>query len=152
MEFPSENYILWQRQLRLSAVDAAAVRQGDWVTSHLRTFRHSLYARINHEHLKQDGAYLQFAADLALMFPVLEMAGHRVEWVREIVHVYNVKTPYQDHKQSVAEQHAVAAYLRGLPRYATAPFLQCIIVTFGQVPQAAWRAHPAAGCCCDRVV
>jgi hypothetical protein len=121
VEFPSENYILWQRQLHLSAVDAAAVRQGDWITSHLRTFRHSLYARINHEHLKQNGAYLQFAADLALMFPVLEMAGHRVEWVREIVHVYNVKTPYQDHKHSVAEQHAVAAYLRGLPRYHRLP-------------------------------
>ncbi len=51
------------------------------------------------------------------MFPVLEMAGHRVEWVREIVYVYNVQTPYQDHKQSVAEQHAAAAFLRSLPKY-----------------------------------
>jgi hypothetical protein len=102
---------------QVASVDAATVRQGDWVTSHLRTFRHSLYARINHEHLKQGGLYLQYAADLALMFPVLEMAGHRVEWVREVVYVYNVKTPFQDHKQSVAEQHAAAAYLRSLPKY-----------------------------------
>jgi len=117
VEFPSENYILWQRQLHAAAVDAGTVRQGDWVTSQLRTFRHSLYARINHEHLKLDGSYLQYAADLALMFPVLEMAGHSVEWVRAVVYVYNVKTPYQDHKQAVAEQHAVAAHLRSLPKY-----------------------------------
>ncbi len=121
VEFPSENYILWQRQLRQRDVDAATVRQGDWITSLFRTFKHSLYERINHEDLKQGGVYLQFAADLALMFPVLEMAGHRVEWVREIVYVYNIKTPFQDYKQSVAEQHAAAAHLRGLPKYRRLP-------------------------------
>jgi hypothetical protein len=40
VEFPSENYILWQRQLHQIDVDAAVVRQADWVTSALRTFRH----------------------------------------------------------------------------------------------------------------
>lgn len=121
VEFPSENYILWQRQLLTSTVDAGAVRLGDWITSAFRTFRHSLYVRINHEDLRQGGSYLQYAADLALMFPVLEMAGHRVEWVREIVYVYNLKTPFQDYKQSVAEQHSAAARLRSLPRYRRLP-------------------------------
>jgi hypothetical protein len=121
VEFPSENYILWQRQLRLRDVDSATVRQGDWITSAFRTFKHSLYVRINHEDLRQGGTYLQYAADLALMFPVLEMAGHRVEWVREIVYVYNLNTPFQDYKQSVAEQHAAAAHLRSLPRYRRLP-------------------------------
>jgi hypothetical protein len=160
VEFPSENYILWQRELHAAAVDAATVRQGDWVTSHLRTFRHSLYARINHEHLKLGGSYLQYAADLALMFPVLEMAGHRVEWVREVVYVYNVKTPYQDHKQAVAEQHAVAAHLRSLPKYrrlaharavdrqpvVMAGFEGCSLVN-GTSLSATWHAHAPSSRC-----
>jgi hypothetical protein len=76
-----------------------------------------LYSLIKHEHLRQGGEYLDYAADLALMFPVLEMAGHRVSWVREIVYVYNVKTPFQDYKQSVVQQHAIARHLRSLPKY-----------------------------------
>jgi glycosyltransferase involved in cell wall biosynthesis len=60
----------------LAPEDWQNIRGSEWKTSHLRTFRKSLYERINHyDFLDMNGDWLQRATDRALMYPLLEMAG-----------------------------------------------------------------------------
>ena len=65
-----------------------------WYGSHLRTFRHDLWLAINPQDLLNiKNEYYPVAWDLAMMFPMLEMAGKRQEFISEILYVYNDNNP-----------------------------------------------------------
>lgn len=68
-----------------------AVRHQPWYASHLRTFRAGLFQRLNPSDLQDaDGCWLSRCVDLAVMFPLLEMAGaDRVMFCPEVLCVYN---------------------------------------------------------------
>ena len=63
-----------------------------WCTSHLRTFRKHLFDRVNRvDFLDYDGKPYQFAGDLALMYPLVELAGpRRIKFIDKCLYVYNV--------------------------------------------------------------
>ena len=44
------------------------------------------------------------AWDLAFMFPMLEMAGTRSEYIKDILYVYNMSNPLNDHKVDNTKQ------------------------------------------------
>ena len=70
-----------------------------WYASHLRTFRHDLWLSVNpNDLLDKNGQYFPVAWDLAIMFPMLEMAGNRQEFIKDILYVYNDQNPISDHK------------------------------------------------------
>tara|TARA_Y100000114_G_C11762636_1_gene330781 strand:- start:648 stop:3368 length:2721 start_codon:yes stop_codon:yes gene_type:complete len=73
-------------------------RKHQWMTSALRTFKYKLWKKINVSDLKNDqGKFYEAAWDLAYMFPMLEMSGHKAKYVKEIVYVYNLHD-HNDHK------------------------------------------------------
>ena len=79
----------------------------------MRTFRHDLWLAINPKDLlnkKQE--YFSVASDLAIMFPMLEMAGKRQEFISEILYVYNDKNPISDHKIRRKDQILAAKEIR----------------------------------------
>ena len=57
------------------------------------------------------------ASDLAIMFPMLEMAGNRQEFISEILYCYNDKNPISDHKIRRKEQILSAKEIRQKKRY-----------------------------------
>ena len=70
-----------------------------WYASHLKTFRHDLWLSINQNDLvDHSGQYFAVASDLALMYPMLEMAGNRQEFIEDLLYVYNDQNPISDHK------------------------------------------------------
>lgn len=77
-----------------------------WKTSHLRTFRKHLWDRIKDEDLRDsDGQYYKFAGDLALMYPLVEMAGlDRIRMLTERVYVYNNCNPLNECR---IDEHAI---------------------------------------------
>ena len=84
-----------------------------WYASHLKTFRHDLWLSINNNDLlDQNGHYFSVAGDLAIMFPMLEMAGNRQEFISEILYVYNDKNPISDHNIRRKEQILAAKEIR----------------------------------------
>ena len=84
-----------------------------WYGSHLRTFRHDLWLAINHQDLLNiKKEYYPVAWDLAMMFPMLEMAGKRQEFISEILYVYNDNNPISDHKIKRKEQILAAKDIR----------------------------------------
>lgn len=100
-------------------------RRAPWKATHLKCFRAGLFKRIDHAHLKgTDGRWLEHARDLALMFPLLEMAGpSRSAHVSEPVYVYNWanSTEYRGPESVRADERACVRYVRGLPPYARLP-------------------------------
>jgi len=94
-------------------------REQPWVTTHLKSFRAGLFKKIDHEHLKYCGRWLEHARDLALMYPLLEMAGSRAVFVPEVIYVYNYgnSTEFNGNATTLAQEREQVAYVRSLPEY-----------------------------------
>ena len=95
-----------------------------WYASHLKTFRHDLWLAINPQDLiNKNREYFSVASDLAIMFPMLEMAGKRQEFVNDILYVYNDNNPISDHKIRRREQILAAKEIREKKRYKKRNFI-----------------------------
>ena len=95
-----------------------------WYASHLRTFRHDLWLSVNpNDLLDKNGRYFSVAWDLAIMFPMLEMAGSRQEFLQELLYAYNDQNPICDHKIRRKEQILAAREIRRKKRYMEKDFI-----------------------------
>ena len=73
-------------------------RGHEWVTGHLRTFKASLFHRIKKEDLMHDGSFFPVVYDVAMLLPMLEMAGNRSLFVPDVLYLYNYITPFSDNR------------------------------------------------------
>ena len=95
-----------------------------WYASHLKTFRHDLWLSINqNDLLDKNGQYFPCATDLAIMFPMLEMAGNRQQYVKDILYVYNEFNPISNHNIRRKEQISAANEIRRKKRYKKKNFI-----------------------------
>lgn len=95
-------------------------RTSPWMTSALRTFKYKLWRNINVEDLKNEkGNFYEAAWDLAFMFPMLEMAGDKIAFVKELVYVYNLHDN-NDHvvPEKREKQLSYEAEIRQKPKYS----------------------------------
>ena len=89
-----------------------------WYASHLKTFRHDLWLALDPEDLiNKNRDYFSVAWDLAMMFPMLEMAGNRQEFINEVLYFYNDNNPISDHIIRRKEQILAAREIRQKKRY-----------------------------------
>jgi hypothetical protein len=58
------------------------------------------------------GHILPMAWDQALMFPMLEMAGHRAKFIPDILYTYNAANPINDAKVNRALQRQCETAIR----------------------------------------
>lgn len=64
--------------------------------THLRTFYAWLFKKIDKEDLMYQGNFFKAAWDLAMMYPMIEMAGERHAFIPAITYVYNDLSPIND--------------------------------------------------------
>ena len=84
-----------------------------WYASHLRSFRHDLWLALNPKDLlNKNQEYYSVAWDLAIMLPMLEMAGKRQEFISEVLYAYNDNNPISDHRIRRKEQILAAREIR----------------------------------------
>lgn len=101
-----------------SVVAASQHRQSTWLTSHLKSFRSHLWHAIRDEDLRDEtGAYYAVTGDMALMFPMLEMAAERIQSVERAVYVYNEDNPASNHVQKRKQQLKAEQRIRSQPPY-----------------------------------
>jgi glycosyltransferase involved in cell wall biosynthesis len=93
-----------------------SIREISWRTSHPRTFYAGLFQLIQVEDLYYEGAFFPKCADVATMFPMIEMASNHVKFIPEILYIYNDANPISYHHDPT-HQRTIEAYLRTLPRY-----------------------------------
>ncbi|MFI4978424.1 MAG: hypothetical protein ACHQC8_07120, partial [Solirubrobacterales bacterium] len=68
-----------------------------WLATHLKTFRAGLFQRIKEEDFKTTGGEWLFVTDMAMMLPMLEMAGpSRSVFCSDVLYVYNSATSNQE--------------------------------------------------------
>lgn len=94
-----------------------AYREYPWVTSHVRTYYAWLFKKINQKDLMHKNNFFPVAIDLAMMFPMLEMAGGRFEFINELLYVYNTANRLNNFKLRRKQQLACEQIIRRLPRY-----------------------------------
>ena len=93
-------------------------KSGYWVTSHLRTFRKSLWDRIEDKDLRgDDGQYFKVAWDLAFMYPMIEMADSHVRFIDKILYLYNDLNPLCDGTVNTSEQLRITELIQNKPKY-----------------------------------
>jgi glycosyltransferase involved in cell wall biosynthesis len=90
---------------------------GEWVTSHLRTFRRSLWNKIDDNDLRENGEYFKVGWDLAFMFPMIEMAGSHIRFIDKVLYIYNDQNPTNDFRVNADESIRIATYIRSKPSY-----------------------------------
>lgn len=108
----------------LTEAEWRAPRQAPWVTTHLRTFRAHLLRKIDPEHLRYQGRWLDHARDLALMYPLLEMCGpERARYIPEVLYVYNYanSTEFRGGPEALVAEREQVRHVRGLPPYTRLP-------------------------------
>jgi len=94
-----------------------AYREYPWVSSHVRTYYAWLFKSIKKESLMIEDKFFPVASDLATMFPMLEMAGGRFEFINEILYVYNTSNELNNVKFRRKKQIQCERIIRHLPHY-----------------------------------
>ena len=98
-------------------VQTNSFRKYPWIASSLRTCYAGLFKCIKKEDLMKDGIFLPVAWDLAIMFPMLEMAGERFKFIPEVLYIYNNENPIADYRKSEKLQNELDDYIRKLAPY-----------------------------------
>jgi glycosyltransferase involved in cell wall biosynthesis len=99
--------------------DILTIRREKINFSHLRTFRYFLWKGIDDKDLRNSvGQYFKVTWDVAMMLPMVEMAGlDRVKRVEKILYIYNNLNPLNDYKLYTKLQSDVDNYIRHKPSY-----------------------------------
>lgn len=86
-------------------------------TTALRTFYAGLFQHIKKEDLLYNGDFFPVAYDLAIMLPMLEMAGQHTRFMPDVSYVYNIDTPINDFKVRFENQAEIDRFLRKKEKY-----------------------------------
>jgi glycosyltransferase involved in cell wall biosynthesis len=117
-EYPSGSRGKFAKQIPTNVINNSLYRQSTWCSSHLRTFKYHLWNSIEKQDLlDQEGKFYRMAWDLAFMFPMLEMAGHKSRYIKNILYIYNVANPLNDHKVDHEYQLRVENQIRNKMKY-----------------------------------
>ena len=115
MEFPTGN-----RGIESSAYPKEQLedenfnfRKGKWRVSHLRTFKYGLWKKIKYEDfLDWNGEFYKTSIDKSFMYPMIEMARERSQFIEDVLYVYNFNNPLNVHKARRELQLQTGHYLR----------------------------------------
>lgn len=105
-------------QYPINTIQSNSFRTHRWGASHLRTFYAWLFKRIKKDDLYHNGKFLEMTWDLGMMFPMLEMSGMHSKYLSDILYVYNMSNPINDHKVNKALQQQLDHIIRKRPKYS----------------------------------
>jgi glycosyltransferase involved in cell wall biosynthesis len=94
----SEGQANWMPPYPWRVVEANSFRTHPWAASHPKTFKKELFDKIDQADFQHDGEWFKTAGDVALMMPMLEMAGERAVYVPQVLYEYTEDNPLGDHR------------------------------------------------------
>ena len=80
--------------------------------SHFRTFYAWLFQAIKLEDLQYQGEFFPVTWDMAMMFPMIEMAGEHHKCIPEVLYIYNIDNPLNDFKMHTDLQAKLDRHIR----------------------------------------
>lgn len=102
-------------------IDSHQVRQyakEHWSFSQLRTFYAGLFHKIDLKDLYFEERFVDAASDVAFFIPLMEMAGSHVQFIPEVLYIWNRATPLNDDKIRAKRQKQIAQFIYQKPSYA----------------------------------
>ena len=97
-------------------------REYKWSTSALRSYKAFLVKKLDVKDLMDEkGFFFKSSGDLAMMFPLLEMSGHKAHFVREVLYVANDLNSLNDDKVNRKLQLDCENKIRNKIKYARLP-------------------------------
>jgi len=118
MSYPS-NTVGHCKPYDKKVIQARSFRRDEWRMSHLRTFKYKLFSNIKEKDFidSRKKRYFEMAWDLALMFPMAEMAGDRIKFISDILYTYNRENPINDDKVNLGLQASTNGLIRKMQKY-----------------------------------
>ena len=107
----------WASPMPDYIVEANAFRDFQHLPTHLRTFYAWLFKKIKLEDLLYLGEFYSMTWDMAMMFPMIEMAGERHQFIPDIMYIYNDENSISDHHVSRQLQAYLAQCIKKKNRY-----------------------------------
>ncbi len=99
-------------------ISSNTYRKYPFVTSHLRAFYTQLFLNVKEGDLQNEqGEYLKAANDVAICIPILEQAGTRVTYIKELTYYYNSNTGQNNHQLRLKEQKSNDRLIRKKKSY-----------------------------------
>ena len=95
-------------------------REYPWVYSGLRSYCAGLFKQIKYEDLlyKKDNRFFPVCHDLAMFYPMLEMAREKVSWIEEPLLIRNINSSINDFKvYSEDIKQDIIKEIRNAPKY-----------------------------------
>ncbi len=115
IEYPMGN-VTWCEPIPADVLDRGEVRKFK-CPSHLRTFYAWLFKKIRLQDFLYEGKFLTMAWDMAIMYPIAEMAHERHAFIPEVNYVYNMANPINDNKVDPDLQNFMDRLIRNRPNY-----------------------------------
>lgn len=112
-----ENRIGHCRPFSKNTIKDNSFRDTGMVPSHFRTFYAWLFQLIDIKDLMYKGAFYPVTWDMAIMYPLIEMAGKHHRCISEVLYVYNIQNPLNDFKIHTALQAKLNRQIRAKTRY-----------------------------------
>lgn len=98
--------------------DHNLIRIVPWCFSHLRTFYAGLFKQIKKNDLLYKGKFFASAADLATMYPMLEMAGFdHINFVNKVLYLYNITNSNSFFRKNIKLQYHLAEIVKSRSSY-----------------------------------
>jgi glycosyltransferase involved in cell wall biosynthesis len=116
MEYPWGN-VTWCEPIPHEAFEKRNYRKFK-CPSHLRTFYTWLFKKIKLQDFLYKGQFYPMAWDMAIMFPLAEMAEERHLFFEEPNYDYNMANPINDNKVDPALQNLLDAFIRNCQPYS----------------------------------
>jgi hypothetical protein len=107
----------WASPMPDYIVESNTFRDFQHLPTHLRTFYAWLFKKIKLKDLLYLGEFYPMTWDMAMMFPMIEMAGERHQFIPEIMYIYNDANNLSDHHVSRQFQAYLAQIIKKKPRY-----------------------------------
>ena len=111
----------WASPMPDYIVENNAFRDFQHLPTHLRTFYAWLFKNIKLEDLLYLGEFYPMTWDMGMMFPMIEMAGERHQFVSDIMYIYNDENTISDHHVSRQLQAYLAQIIKKKNRYKRLP-------------------------------
>jgi glycosyltransferase involved in cell wall biosynthesis len=109
----------WAIPMPEHVVKSNSFRSLSHIPTHLKTFYAWLFKQIKLEDLLYMGKFYSMAGDCAMMFPLIEMAGKRHQFIADIMYVYNDQNIISEHHRSRQLQVHLAQTIQKRKRYTS---------------------------------
>lgn len=92
-------------------------RKWYFVYGQVRSYYAALFKKIKIEDLQIDGHFLDMTYDVAIMMPMMEMAGIHHKFIPDVLYVCTYTNPISDHVVNHKHQLELEQHIRSLPPY-----------------------------------